>query len=1010
MRFPKTLRGLAPKSTTFTALLLLLAWNLANAFELDPLPPEIARASTESVHLASETYTITAHKRGDTIHTSFLNGNSLRVNLDSARGEYRSNAALIRFNLDELLGDLNYAALEVTSINNYPGRQRVGVFALKNTTWKRNGPVPNLEEKLPLGVLEIAAGSPGPSRLILSPRTLQPFLDAGEITLLLQRQRFKTIFLDEPGPFEIASGSSNAAPRLILSRGPKTKLQTALDEALPIWRKPDANASSCADCHGPSALDLALLDYDVTADIHRRALDHVNPQESAVIGRLITTWREHLGIDGNAPAIDKFTPLFQPGGEKLPGANRLENDKIFAQNLIDRDLDVALAPINSYAASRKAMQQLLELNVWDLKVGFDMPAWTHDPAHGDQHALLTEWIPIYPSSPKANSKDFVFALHDAYLSNASNENLWQLVHWHDQLEVPSGFFPDDPNVNQSTGGAQIGLNQYLSILSVQHHLLVEKVGAPPFIDMKNPVATQWADQRFTLDTPAQFWWQVADSARQHQTFAQEFETLNTVIGFPKHELPKINSSNFASEFSATSGTPRTKANRHLGDLRAKFFWLAWLTDPATMSSGRSNATRSLEYMEQSFNGSLTAHFSLVWLKRLAISRLVPEARPESQTFSFYGERPPVGDPARIGNDPLNSRHHYLDQEHLDMAAVLADNTSRIAIFVLEHDLHTRYAHRPLKEHTLNWINNAQLQATRANTLTPELSRAITTIRNYYQNNTLPPLPVTASATFSTLSGTAPLTITATANNVAGGQYNWDHGDNTFSTNSSTTHTYSEPGSYTLQLTVLKPDGTSRILEKTVEVSGTPAGVTNFAVTPDIARNLNFTWEPVASKTLPENVEIEVSYPGKTVQVNAELNDRAASLKGIPAGTMGTARMIVKRGANTWSSSPRSFVIPSELQSFAAKRNLSPQQSFAEYAFGSQTPTTLTTRKGTNGIVAKPSIRALRPDLSYFIQRSTDLINWETISTTQPLSGERLEIEDEAPNEVKYFYRSGALPE
>ena len=814
VRLPKTLHTPSSIRAICTVLAISLSTIGSYAFELLPLPPEIARASTESVHLATETRTISVHKTSNGVNTYFKDGFAARVDNDTANGVYKSEAALIRFNLDQLDGDLNYSALEVTSLKSYGERQRVGVFALKSSDWSRTGPLPDLNSKLPLGVLEIAPGTPGPTKLILSYRTLQPFLENGEVTILLQRQRSRTIFLDEPGKFEIANISSSAAPRLVLSRGPKTKIQKALDKALPVWRKPDANASSCADCHGPSALDLALLDYDVSADIQRRALGHVNPQEAVIIGELISAWRDHLGINDNAPALDKFTPLFQPGGEKLPGANRLENDKLFAQNLVDRGLDVALAPINSYAEARQAMQQLLELNAWDLKVGFDMPAWTHDPNHGGEHALMTEWIPIYPSSPKADSKDFVFALHDAYLSNASHENLWQLVHWQDELEVPDGFFPDDPNVNAGTGGAQIGLNQYLSILSVQHHLLMEKANGPKFIDTKDPIATQWTNQRFTLDTPAQFWWQVADSARVHQTFATTHESLNTVIGFPEHELLKINSTDFASEFSATSGTPKPTANRHLGDIRGKFFWLAWLTDPATMSSGRSNATRSLEYMEQSFNGNLTTHFSLVWLKRLAMSRLVPEARPESQTFSFYGARPLVGDPERIGTDPLNSRHHYLDQEHLEIATILADNTSRMAIFVLEKDLHTGYPHLPLKEHATNWIAGAEDQAARINTLTPELQRAIDTIGNYYRDGSRPAPVAVANASFSELAGTTPLTITATANAVSGAQYNWDHGDNTFTNSRSTTHTYTKPGTFVLRLDLMKADGSSQTIERT----------------------------------------------------------------------------------------------------------------------------------------------------------------------------------------------------
>ena len=999
------------RSSLKTQLLIpfcqLIVWSSAVGFEVDPLSPEIARASTESVHTPAADATGTFSQSG--LGSLTTNG-ELEVSGDSARPEYQTKAAFLKFSLQELTGDLNSAALELTPISSYPVRQRVGVFVLQNSDWEPGGTKPDLIGKLPVGVFEIPAGAPGPARLVLPVRTLQPFLKKGSVTILLQRQNKKTIFLDEPGAFKVASSRTTTPPRLILSRGPKTKLQAALDEGLPVWRKPDVNASSCADCHGPSGLDLALLDYDVSGDIRRRALGHVSSEEADVIGRLVSAWREHLGLNEANPALDHFTPLFQPGGEKLPGANRLENDKIFAQNLVSKGLDAAIAPVNSYAGARTALQELLELNAWDLKVGFDMPAWTHDPAHGSEHALLTEWIPIYPSSPKPESKDFLFALHDAYMANASHENLWQLVHWSELLHVPDGFFPGDPNVNADTGGAKIGINQYLSILSVQHHLLMEKAGGPLFIDTKNPISTQWANQRFSNDTPAQFWWQVADQARVHQTFANDnSSSLNTKTGFPVHELAKINSTDFATEFSATSGSPRPMANRHLADLRAKFFWLAWLVDPVTMSSGRSNATRSLEYMEQSYSRNFPAHFSLVWLKRLAMSRFVPESRADVTTFSFYGATPTVGAPNSIGTDPLDSGDHYVDQEHLALCNILADNITRIPFFVLENDLHSGYAHLPLKEHTLTKLDQAETQAAQAGTLTPALQRAISTIRNYYLNDIRPPAAGTAAANLSSTSGSAPFTLTASTSAISGAEYGWDYGDDTFSASRTATHTYQKPGTYQLKLSVMKADGSAAFFTRTITVTGTPVGLVNFQVSPEFDRGLRFQWSAAETSKLPEGFQIEVTLPGRTFIVEAMMEHGSAFIQGLPAGTTGSCQAVIRRGNSVWRSATKAFMIPTDLQEFASERNISEQEAFTEYAFGTDPTSGFSAKKTAAGVTARPAFRALRPNLRYTVQRSKDLITWETISTGNPRSGDAFQIEDTRTTDTHYFYRNTAEP-
>ncbi len=102
-------------------------------------------------------------------------------------------------------------------------------------------------------------------------------------------------------------------------------------------------------------------------------------------------------------------------------------------------------------------------------------------------------------------------------------------------------------------------------------------------------------------------------------------------------------------------------------------------------------------------------------------------------------------------------------------------------------------------------------------------------------NGTPPPPLNADFTAVPVSGNVPLAVTfndnSTGNIIA---YDWDFGDGNSSTQSSPVHTYTEPGIYTVSLTVTEVSGLTDTLTRTNYISVTE--ITSDPITADFSAN------------------------------------------------------------------------------------------------------------------------------------------------------------------------------
>jgi PKD repeat protein len=100
----------------------------------------------------------------------------------------------------------------------------------------------------------------------------------------------------------------------------------------------------------------------------------------------------------------------------------------------------------------------------------------------------------------------------------------------------------------------------------------------------------------------------------------------------------------------------------------------------------------------------------------------------------------------------------------------------------------------------------------------------------------PPTAPTAGFNANPTSGTAPLTVTFTDTSIGNiTTWSWNFGDGTTSTAKNAAKTYTNPGSYTVGLTVTGPAG-SNTASRTISVA-TAAPVANFTATPIFGTSL-----------------------------------------------------------------------------------------------------------------------------------------------------------------------------
>ena len=392
--------------------------------------------------------------------------------------------------------------------------------------------------------------------------------------------------------------------------------------AVAIWRE-DAPAlrpkGSCASCHGADFFDLARIGTPDATTLRRATIDGATPAEAALLNQAINAQRTQFKL----PATNhlEFRP-FQPGGAVLPGATARERDIAFGKQLEGIAPTLMGARIDSLEAAKKARDELLGIQMRDLKIGIEFPRWAADIANGSDHGTLNDWVSDLAVLPKPEMKTAWYALQDAYLANPSVENFWRYY----------GAIPTMTQVFGATDGRakRLATLKFESALIGQHLMRTQALGRDDFV--RGKIAFSYLDsapyraalmtsQEFKYDDilPAAAPWDIGDvigrSTMQSSITTHHAAPLPDALGelgFP--------------DFVQKSVSATRNRWQEGDDLRRAWFWIGFMLDPSFNRLGKSGSTKGGEYINQTLNSSQLYIHDVFTIAARNVFRTLPEAK------------------------------------------------------------------------------------------------------------------------------------------------------------------------------------------------------------------------------------------------------------------------------------------------------------------------------------------------------------------------------------------------
>jgi hypothetical protein len=449
--------------------------------------------------------------------------------------------------------------------------------------------------------------------------------------------------------------------------------------AVNIWRENDTAIrpkGSCAGCHGADFFDLARIGTPGETTIRRAVTDGATQQEAETLVKAIQLLRKDYQLPEENHQT--FRP-FQPGGEVLPGANFRERDVAFGRQLETFLPTLMGERIDSLGDAKKARDELLALNVRDIKVGIEFPLWSADIFNGDDFGTTNDWISDLAFEPKAGSETVWYALQDAYLKDPSDLNFWTMYGQVDELlEV----FPK----NLPWRAKEMSKHKFKSALLGQHMLRSEAVGSDTFLQGK--IAFSYLDQpelRKLLESDQDFYddhilpaadpWDIGDfngrSVFQSSLNAGWDKSMRLAlaeVGFP--------------EFVQKSVSDNRHRWQEGDDLRLAWFWIGFIFDPSFHRLGKSGSTKGGEYINQSLVGKGLYIHDMFTIAMRKVYRTLPEAKTEYD-YGTYKKVTPLFSMAYyfFQYHPSDGKPKDATPEQLELWSRFSANFSRMSIYL-----------------------------------------------------------------------------------------------------------------------------------------------------------------------------------------------------------------------------------------------------------------------------------------------------------------------------------------
>ncbi|HEY2899909.1 MAG TPA: cytochrome c [Polyangia bacterium] len=425
-------------------------------------------------------------------------------------------------------------------------------------------------------------------------------------------------------------------PPYCLSRPEATWTDAQITEAyqrgLQAWRSAGTvDGNACGFCHGPDGMEFAALGF-TDSQLYRRAFTHVDQATADSVIDMVHALRARFHL--SAPSNPATTRVFQPGGEVLPGVDNNARDQAFGAYMKDAlHLTLMGPPINNAADAHKAWQELVGINLRQLRVGIPFNHYTEDifnnagatPAcpdrhQCDDHGTIADWISDVPVLTAATAAA-VFAVQDTYLADPSLANVKAIV----------AACPRDD--------AMWFKNKFRSV-QIANWLFRQQAGGMPMLDALPPAPFPVENSQLYNSI-----WMVGANLRDfiHNVGA----TLPT--GGGKFSVPP----------ETLKGLTRNDASEQLQRLIVPWFWLGFTFDPSTMNVQADYVAEGDEYFTQETfldNGSYPIHGAFIVSKRSVEVMAYPALPRSPNVFPF--QHPDLG---RFPVTPLTMRAGYFPE-------------------------------------------------------------------------------------------------------------------------------------------------------------------------------------------------------------------------------------------------------------------------------------------------------------------------------------------------------------
>ncbi|MEM9195991.1 MAG: hypothetical protein AAGF12_42890, partial [Myxococcota bacterium] len=241
-------------------------------------------------------------------------------------------------------------------------------------------------------------------------------------------------------------------------------------DGLAAFREPGLGDQSCAMCHSPDGLDLAVIGFS-DADVLRHALRIVDAETGLRIRDLVHAQRRRFHIA--EPCARNTRPFQVEVSRQLGGDDRTRDDEFF--RIIREDLGLQIAapqPARTYEEAVAGFEELDRLSLRALPSPVFPPAWSSDRFHGP--TTLAEWLPIEPARP--SDPDAFYAAFDAYAEAPSSIGITELR----ELAGSSGDIGGPPNEWNLTRNTR---KKRSAVLWAQHFFRLELRGEPGWFDL-----------------------------------------------------------------------------------------------------------------------------------------------------------------------------------------------------------------------------------------------------------------------------------------------------------------------------------------------------------------------------------------------------------------------------------------------------------------------------------------------------------------------------------------------